>query len=48
MVRLAGVLKKLERDVLLIFRESGGHSTGYEDGKRALEFVIEKALGRNR
>ena len=47
-VRLAGVLKRLGRDVLLIHRESGGHSTGYEDGKEALEFVIEKAEARNR
>jgi lysophospholipase L1-like esterase/pimeloyl-ACP methyl ester carboxylesterase len=45
-VRLAGVLKKLGREVLLIYRESEGHSTGYEDGKKALEFVVEKALGK--
>jgi pimeloyl-ACP methyl ester carboxylesterase len=44
-VRLAAVLKRLGRDVLLIYRESEGHRTGYEDGKRSFEFVIEKALG---
>ena len=39
-VRLAGILKKLNRPVLLIYRENGGHSTSYEDSLRALEFVI--------
>ena len=42
-VRLAGVLKKLQPDVMLVYREAGGHSTSYEDGKAVLEFVIGKA-----
>ena len=42
-VRLAGVLKKLQPNVLLIVREAGGHSTNYADGKEILEFVIRKA-----
>ena len=43
-LRLADVLKKLGRPVLVVYREEGGHSTGYEDGKRALKFVVGKAL----
>jgi len=39
-LRLANVLKQLRRDVLVIYREEGGHSTSYEDAKRILEFVI--------
>jgi pimeloyl-ACP methyl ester carboxylesterase len=42
-VRLAGVLKKLQPNVLLIVRPAGGHSTNYADGKEILEFVIRKA-----
>ncbi len=42
-LRLADVLKKLGRPVLMVYRETGGHSTNYEDATRALEFVIEKA-----
>ena len=42
-VRLANVLKKIGGTVLLVYREAGGHSTNYEDGKAALEFVIQKA-----
>lgn len=45
-VRLAAALKKLQPDnVLMVFRENGGHSTNYEDGKKALEFVVGKVLG---
>lgn len=39
-LRLAGVLKKLRRPVLLIHREDGGHSTGYDDARKILDFVI--------
>jgi predicted esterase len=39
-VRLAGILKKLNRPVLLIYREDGGHNTPYDDNLRALEFAI--------
>ena len=42
-MRLAGVLKKLQPNVLLIVRPSGGHSTNYADGKEIIEFVIRKA-----
>lgn len=45
--RLAEVLKKLERQVLLIHREEGGHSTNLADTKAALEFVIEHARTRD-
>ena len=41
--RLAGVLKQLDRKVLLIRRDSTGHQTNYEDGVAILEFVIQQA-----
>lgn len=40
--RLADILEKLNREVLLIHREEGGHSTNYEDGMKALEFMLKK------
>ena len=43
-LRLAGVLKKLQPNVLLIYREEGGHSTNYDDAKQAFDFVLDKAL----
>jgi predicted esterase len=42
-VRLAGVLKMLQPNVLLIYRDATGHSTNYQDGKTVLEFVIQRA-----
>ena len=42
-LRLADVLKKMGRDVLLIYREEVGHETGYEDARSMLDYVIEKA-----
>jgi pimeloyl-ACP methyl ester carboxylesterase len=42
-LRLAAVLKKLQPDVLLVYREATGHSTNYADGRTVLDFVIEKA-----
>jgi pimeloyl-ACP methyl ester carboxylesterase len=42
-MRLAAVLKKLGRHVLLIVDEAGGHATNYADGKKAFEFVLERA-----
>jgi len=45
-VRLAGVLKRLGRKALLIYRENGGHSTNYADTTAALEFVLANALRR--
>jgi pimeloyl-ACP methyl ester carboxylesterase len=42
-VRLAGVLQKLQPNVLLIVRETTGHTTSYADGKAILEFVVRRA-----
>ena len=44
-VRLAGILERLGRRVLLIFREDGGHATSYDDTTAAFEFVIG-AIGK--
>jgi len=38
--RLSNVLKLLDRPMLIVYRENGGHSTNYEDATRILEFVI--------
>jgi predicted GH43/DUF377 family glycosyl hydrolase len=43
-LRLAGVLKKLQPNVLLIYREEGGHDTNYNDTKQAFDFVLDKVL----
>ncbi len=40
-LRLANVLTKIGRHVLVVLREEGGHSTNYEDGKQVLDFVIQ-------
>ncbi len=42
-VRLAKVLRAMERKVLLIYREDLGHVTEYADAVAILEFVIERA-----
>jgi pimeloyl-ACP methyl ester carboxylesterase len=42
-IRLAGVLKKLQPNVLLIVRPEGGHSTTYADATEAFNFVLSKA-----
>ncbi|OHB84020.1 MAG: alpha/beta hydrolase [Planctomycetes bacterium RBG_16_64_12] len=42
-VRLANVLERIGRDVLLVFREDGGHATKYADAEAILEFVFQKA-----
>jgi pimeloyl-ACP methyl ester carboxylesterase len=42
-IRLAGILKKLQPNVLLIIRPATGHTTNYADSKAILEFVIDKA-----
>ena len=42
-VRLAGIVKKLQPNVLLIHRTEGGHETNYADGKAVLDFVLAKA-----
>ena len=41
--RLAEVLRKLDRRVLWIHREEGGHDTNYEDATAILEFVLREA-----
>lgn len=41
--RLAGVLSRLERPVLLIDRPEGGHDTTLDDGRAILEFAITGA-----
>jgi pimeloyl-ACP methyl ester carboxylesterase len=46
-LRLAKVLKAIGRDVLVVFREDGGHSTNYADAEAILEFVIEKGSTRS-
>ncbi|MBX7258877.1 MAG: alpha/beta fold hydrolase, partial [Candidatus Hydrogenedentes bacterium] len=42
-VRLAKVLKAMNRNVLLIFREEEGHQTKYDDAKAIVEYVIDRA-----
>ncbi len=41
-LRLSTVLKKLQRPVLQIHRETGGHSTTYEDATAILDFAISQ------
>ena len=43
-LRLTKTLETLGRDVLLIHREDGGHSTNYADGVAILQFMIQKAV----
>ncbi len=43
-LRLAAVVQKLQRNVLVIHRPDAGHATSYEDSKAALEYVVGKAL----
>lgn len=42
-LRLAAKLKKAGRKTLLLHRETGGHSTTYEDTTAALQFVLKEA-----
>ena len=44
--RLADVLRKLGRKVLLIVPPNQGHQTEYEDAMAAFDFVIRAALGQ--
>ncbi|MCP4859459.1 MAG: prolyl oligopeptidase family serine peptidase, partial [Fuerstiella sp.] len=39
-LRLVGKIREHNSNVLSIHRPAGGHSTNYEDTKKALEFVI--------
>ncbi len=43
-MRLAKILEKLGRPVLLIYREDVGHTSKPEDARQVLDFVLEKAL----
>ncbi len=42
-LRLADVLRKMGRDVFVIYREEQGHFTTYEDARTILEHVIARA-----
>jgi pimeloyl-ACP methyl ester carboxylesterase len=44
-LRLAAVLRALQRPILLIHRPDGGHETGYADAVEALEWVVRTAEG---
>ena len=41
-LRLAGVLRALDRDILIIHREELGHFTEYADARRILEFAFDR------
>ncbi len=43
--RLASALGKMGRPVLIIDRPDGGHTTGYDDARRILEFSIAGSAG---
>lgn len=42
--RLASILKLLDRPVLMVYREDGGHATNYEDAMSILEFVVSSQV----
>jgi dipeptidyl aminopeptidase/acylaminoacyl peptidase len=42
-LRLAEAVRKKNKHVLVIQRETGGHSTNFDDTVKALEFVVEAA-----
>ena len=42
-VRLAHVLEAMKAPVKLVYRETGGHDTKYDDARAILEFVIDQA-----
>ncbi len=46
-VRMAKILKTLQRPVLLLMQDSGGHSTSYEESVAAYEYTIQKVLSRS-
>lgn len=43
-LRLADVLKKMDRTVLAIYREEMGHTSKPEDARQVLDFVLDHAL----
>ena len=42
--RLAGILEKMDRPVLAVYREEMGHTSKPEDIQRVLDFVLDHAL----
>lgn len=42
-IRLVGILKELKRDVFLINKPQGGHSTDFEDAMAAMTFMFNSA-----
>ena len=44
--RLAGVLEKLDRRVLAIYREDVGHTSKPDDVRRVLDFVMDQATSK--
>lgn len=42
-LKLAEAIKKHNKNLLLLYREEGGHDTSYEDTVEGIEFIIEKA-----
>ncbi|MHB0998625.1 MAG: carboxylesterase family protein [Armatimonadota bacterium] len=46
-VRLANILKQMNRKVHLIYHPDGGHATSYEDTAESLEFIIQSVLGKD-
>jgi len=47
-LRLATVLRALQRPILLIHRPDAGHETSYDDAVAALEFVIQPGEGEGK
>ena len=43
-LRLAGILKKMHRPVLAIYREDMGHTSKPEDAQHVIDFVLDRAL----
>jgi pimeloyl-ACP methyl ester carboxylesterase len=43
-LRLADAVRKENPNVLVIHRPEGGHSTNYDDSKKAIEYVVRLAL----
>jgi len=43
-LRLAGILEKMRRPVMLIYRKDMGHTSKPEDAQRVIDFVLDRAL----
>lgn len=46
-LRLAEAVRKKNTNVLVIHRPEGGHSTDYDDSKKAIEYVVRLALEKS-